>query len=131
MRDIGTKENLLHELKFIRMFSNKMDPNNAFLDIQSGSGGTGGSEDWAEMIAERYLKNGEKQKISIQKLLKFLLERSLELRVQLLNLKSYAYGWLRTETGVHRLVRKSPFDSGSRRHTSLLQCLFLLKLMRK
>ncbi len=107
----------LAKLEFRRMFSGDMDPNNAFLDIQSGSGGTE-AQDWAEMILRMYLRWGE------AKGFKTTLEecsagevagiKSATIRFE----GEYAFGWLRTETGVHRLVRKSPFDSGNRRHTS-------------
>lgn len=105
------------ELEFKRMFANEMDPNNAFLDIQSGSGGTE-AQDWAEMLLRMYLRWGEQQGFKCE-----LTEAS---DGDVAGIKSatihfvgeYAYGWLRTETGVHRLVRKSPFDSGNRRHTS-------------
>ncbi|WP_121495390.1 peptide chain release factor 2 [Teredinibacter purpureus] len=110
-------EKQLAKLEFRRMFSGEMDPNNAFLDIQSGSGGTE-AQDWAEMILRMYLRWGE------DKGFKTTLEeasagdvagiKSATIRFE----GEYAFGWLRTETGVHRLVRKSPFDSGSRRHTS-------------
>lgn len=107
----------LEVLEFRRMFSGKMDPNNAFLDIQSGSGGTE-AQDWAEMVLRMYLRWGE------DKGFKTVLEEASAGEVA--GIKSatirfegeYAFGWLRTETGVHRLVRKSPFDSGNRRHTS-------------
>ncbi len=115
--EISEHEVLLHELEFIRMFSNKMDPNNAFLDIQSGSGGTE-AQDWAEMIMRMYLKWGEAKNFKTEVVEVSHGEvagiKSATIRFE----GSYAYGWLRTETGVHRLVRKSPFDSGSRRHTS-------------
>tara|TARA_B100000945_G_scaffold9544_2_gene7681 strand:- start:535 stop:1281 length:747 start_codon:yes stop_codon:yes gene_type:complete len=99
------------------MFSNEMDPSNAYLDIQSGSGGTE-AQDWAEMIMRMYLKWGETKGFETE-----VIELSPG---DVAGIKSstikfsgdYAYGWLRTETGVHRLVRKSPFDSGNRRHTS-------------
>ena len=99
------------------MFSNKMDPNDAFLDIQAGSGGTE-AQDWAEMLMRMYLRWGEDKKFTVE-----VIEVSPG---DVAGIKSatikysgdYAYGWLRTETGVHRLVRKSPFDSGNRRHTS-------------
>ena len=94
-----------------------MDPNNAFLDIQSGSGGTE-AQDWAEMIMRMYLKWGEAKNFNTEVVEVSPGEvagiKSATIRFE----GSYAYGWLRTETGVHRLVRKSPFDSGSRRHTS-------------
>jgi peptide chain release factor 2 len=107
----------LDNLEFRRMFSGEMDPNNAFLDIQSGSGGTE-AQDWASMILRMYLRWGEAKGFKCE-----LIEVS---DGEVAGIKSatihfqgeYAFGWLRTETGVHRLVRKSPFDSGNRRHTS-------------
>lgn len=107
----------LEKLEFRRMFSGETDANNAYLDIQSGSGGTE-AQDWAEMVLRMYLRWGDARGF------KTTLEeasagdvagiKSATIRFE----GEYAYGWLRTETGVHRLVRKSPFDSGSRRHTS-------------
>jgi peptide chain release factor 2 len=105
------------ELEFRRMFSGKMDANSAFLDIQSGSGGTE-AQDWASMIERMFLRWGERKGFKTE-----LIEES---QGDVAGIKSatirfegeYAFGWLRTETGVHRLVRKSPFDSGNRRHTS-------------
>ena len=107
----------LERLEFRRMFAGEMDPNNAYLDIQSGSGGTE-AQDWAEMLLRMYLRWGEDKGFKTT-----LVEASAG---EVAGLKSatiqfegdYAFGWLRTETGVHRLVRKSPFDSGGRRHTS-------------
>lgn len=104
-------------LEFQRMFSGKMDKSNAFLDIQSGSGGTE-AQDWAEIMLRMYLRWGEQHGFTTE-----LVECS---GGDVAGIKSatihftgeYVYGWLRTETGVHRLVRKSPFDSGNRRHTS-------------
>ena len=104
-------------LEFRRMFSGKMDANNAFLDIQSGSGGTE-AQDWASILERMFLRWGERKGFKTE-----LIEES---QGDVAGIKSatirfegeYAFGWLRTETGVHRLVRKSPFDSGSRRHTS-------------
>lgn len=104
-------------LEFRRMFSGEMDNCSAYLDIQSGSGGTE-AQDWAEMILRMYLRWGEQQGFTTE-----LMECSPG---EVAGIKSatihftgeYAFGWLRTETGVHRLVRKSPFDSGNRRHTS-------------
>jgi peptide chain release factor 2 len=109
----------LEKLEFRRMFSGEMDPNNAYLDIQSGSGGTE-AQDWAEMLLRMYLRWGEAKGFKTE-----LIEASAG---DVAGIKSatigfqgeYAFGWLRTETGVHRLVRKSPFDSGSRRHTSFV-----------
>ena len=115
--ELDGKEKSLEQLEFKRMFSGKMDANNAFLDIQSGSGGTE-AQDWAEMILRMYLRWGESNGFKTE-----LIEASSG---DVAGIKSatikftgeYAFGWLRTETGVHRLVRKSPFDSGNRRHTS-------------
>jgi peptide chain release factor 2 len=107
----------LETLEFRRMFSGEKDPNNAYLDIQAGSGGTE-AQDWAEMVLRMYLRWGEDKGFKTE------LEEASPGEVA--GIKSatihfegeYAFGWLRTETGVHRLVRKSPFDSGNRRHTS-------------
>ncbi len=115
--DLERFETQVAKLEFRRMFSGEMDANNAFLDIQSGSGGTE-AQDWASMIERMYLRWGESKGFKVE-----LLEES---QGEVAGIKSatikfegeYAYGWLRTETGVHRLVRKSPFDSGNRRHTS-------------
>ena len=115
--DLRHLELALEQLEFRRMFSGEMDPNNAYLDIQSGSGGTE-AQDWAEMLLRMYLRWGEDKGFKTT-----LVEASAG---EVAGLKSatiqfegdYAFGWLRTETGVHRLVRKSPFDSGGRRHTS-------------
>jgi peptide chain release factor 2 len=108
---------VLEKLEFRRMFSGEMDANNAFLDVQAGSGGTE-AQDWGEMLLRMYLRWGESKGFNTE-----LIEVSAG---EVAGIKSatikfsgeYAFGWLRTETGVHRLVRKSPFDSGSRRHTS-------------
>jgi peptide chain release factor 2 len=115
--DIAGLDERLAELEFRRMFSGELDASNAFLDIQSGSGGTE-AQDWAEMLLRMYLRWGERRGFKTE-----LIEVS---SAEVAGIKSatvrfegeYAYGWLRTETGVHRLVRKSPFDSGARRHTS-------------
>lgn len=115
--DLADIDSKLKELEFRRMFSGKMDENGAYLDIQAGSGGTE-AQDWAEMLLRMYLRWGESKGFKTD-----LVEVSAG---DVAGIKSatvyfggeYAYGWLRTETGVHRLVRKSPFDSGSRRHTS-------------
>jgi len=115
--DLDQVEKTVAELEFRRMFSGEMDENNAFLDIQSGAGGTE-AQDWAEMLLRMYLRWGEAKGFKTE-----LIEvsdgdvagiKSATIRFE----GSYAFGWLRTETGVHRLVRKSPFDSGNRRHTS-------------
>ncbi len=115
--EIDGLQKQLEQLEFRRMFAGEMDPNNAFLDIQAGSGGTE-AQDWAEMMLRMYLRWGESHGF------KTTLEEASAGDVA--GIKSatvrfegeYAFGWLRTETGVHRLVRKSPFDSGNRRHTS-------------
>jgi len=115
--DLQAVEKTVAELEFRRMFSGEMDANNAFLDIQSGAGGTE-AQDWAEMLLRMYLRWGEAKGFKTE-----LIEvsdgdvagiKSATIRFE----GDYAFGWLRTETGVHRLVRKSPFDSGNRRHTS-------------
>lgn len=115
--DLNVFEVKVASLEFRRMFSGEMDANNAFLDIQSGSGGTE-AQDWAAMIERMFLRWGERKGFKTE-----LIEES---QGDVAGIKSatikvegeYAFGWLRTETGVHRLVRKSPFDSGNRRHTS-------------
>ncbi|BBA34472.1 peptide chain release factor 2 [Methylocaldum marinum] len=115
--DLERFEKLVADLEFRRMFAGEMDPSHAFLDIQAGSGGTE-AQDWAEMLERMYLRWGERRGFKTE-----LMEESPG---DVAGIKSatirfegeYAYGWLRTETGVHRLVRKSPFDSGNRRHTS-------------
>ena len=99
------------------MFSGEMDPNNAFLDIQAGSGGTE-AQDWAEMLLRMYLRWGESEGFKAE-LVEVSAGDVAGIKGATIRFEGdYAYGWLRTETGVHRLVRKSPFDSGNRRHTS-------------
>lgn len=115
--DVGAVEPDIEKLEFQRMFSGKADASSAFVDIQAGSGGTE-AQDWAEMLLRMYLKWAEANGFSVE-----LIEVSPG---EVAGIKSatvhvvgdYAFGWLRTELGVHRLVRKSPFDSGNRRHTS-------------
>ncbi len=116
-KDLLLIEEKIMDLEFRRMFSGKMDQSNSYLDIQSGSGGTE-AQDWAEILLRMYLRWGENKGFKIE-----LIEVSPG---DVAGIKSatikfdgdFAYGWLRTESGVHRLVRKSPFDSGNRRHTS-------------
>ena len=116
-KDLSEFEKQIGVLEFRRMFSGELDANDAFLDIQSGAGGTE-AQDWAEMLLRMYLRWAERHGFKTE-----IIEAS---EGEVAGLKSatvrvsgeYAYGWLRTETGVHRLVRKSPFDSGNRRHTS-------------
>ncbi|MDV6340592.1 peptide chain release factor 2 [Nitrosomonas sp. Is35] len=115
--DVNKVEQVIANLEFRRMFSDPMDPKNCFVDIQSGSGGTE-AQDWAAMLERMYLRYCERQGWAVE-----VLEESPG---DIAGIKSatlkvtgeYVYGYLRTETGVHRLVRKSPFDSGNRRHTS-------------
>ncbi len=115
--DIENIQSRLEALEFRRMFSGEMDPANAFIDIQAGSGGTE-AQDWANMLLRMYLRWGESHGFKTD-----LMEVSAG---EVAGIKSatvkfegeYAFGYLRTESGVHRLVRKSPFDSGNRRHTS-------------
>jgi len=115
--DVGRLEADIARLEFQRMFSGEMDPENAFLEIQSGSGGTE-AQDWAEMLLRMYLRWGERHGFAIE-LIEVSPGEVAGIKSATVKLEgSYAYGWLRTETGVHRLVRKSPFDSGNRRHTS-------------
>ncbi|HET9663051.1 MAG TPA: peptide chain release factor 2 [Burkholderiales bacterium] len=116
-RDADTLEGTVAELEFRRMFSNPLDPNNCFVDIQAGSGGTE-AQDWAAMLERMYLRYCERKGFRAEVLEESPGEvagiKSATLKVN----GDYAYGHLRTETGVHRLVRKSPFDANNRRHTS-------------
>jgi len=115
--ELAESQAQLEKLEFRRMFSGPMDESGAYLDIQAGSGGTE-AQDWAEMLLRMYLRWGENKGFKVE-----LTEVS---GGDVAGIKSatilfsgeFAFGWLRTETGVHRLVRKSPFDSGNRRHTS-------------
>ena len=115
--DTQELEKLVEEMEFKRMFSNSMDANNCFVDFQSGSGGTE-AQDWANMLLRMYLRYAERKNFKVE-----VLEIS---EGEVAGIKGatikvtgdYAYGYFRTESGIHRLVRKSPFDSGSRRHTS-------------
>ncbi len=115
--DLALHTSRLESLEFRRMFSGAMDANNAFLEIQAGSGGTE-AQDWADMLLRMYLRWAEAKGFDAELLevsggeVAGIKSASLHIRGE------FAFGWLRTETGVHRLVRKSPFDSGSRRHTS-------------
>ncbi|MFQ3170621.1 MAG: peptide chain release factor 2 [Oleispira sp.] len=115
--ELEVLESQLETLEFRRMFSNEMDPNSAYLDIQSGSGGTE-AQDWAEMILRMYLRWGEAKGFKVD-LLEVTAGDVAGIKGATIHFQGdYAFGWLRTETGVHRLVRKSPFDSSGRRHTS-------------
>ncbi len=115
--ELGNLLEKLEKLEFRRMFAGERDPANAYLDIQAGSGGTE-AQDWAEMLLRMYLRWCEDKGFATE-----LAEVSdgevAGIKSATVHVKGeYAFGWLRTETGVHRLVRKSPFDSGNRRHTS-------------
>ena len=116
-RDTGKLETDVRKLEFKRMFRGEMDSHNAFLDIQAGAGGTE-AQDWAQMLLRMYLKWAAARGFDAE----VIDSQSGEvagMKSATIEIKGdYAYGWLRTETGVHRLVRKSPFDSGNRRHTS-------------
>jgi peptide chain release factor 2 len=114
---VAALQKTVADLEFRRMFSNPMDPNNCFVDIQSGQGGTE-AQDWAAMLERMYLRFCERRGFDVEVLEESPGEvagiKSAALKVS----GDYAYGTLRTETGVHRLVRKSPFDANARRHTS-------------
>jgi peptide chain release factor 2 len=115
--DVAGIERRVADLEFRRMFANPADPNNCFVDIQSGAGGTE-AQDWAAMLLRMYLRYCERKGFGVE-----VLEQSdgevAGIKTAALKVTGdYAYGYLRTETGIHRLVRKSPFDSNARRHTS-------------
>jgi len=116
-RDAGKLETDVRKLEFKRMFRGEMDSHNAFLDIQAGAGGTE-AQDWAQMLLRMYLKWAAARGFGAEVIdsqpgeVAGMKSATIEIK------GDYAYGWLRTEIGVHRLVRKSPFDSGNRRHTS-------------
>jgi peptide chain release factor 2 len=115
--DLGAIEKLVADLEFRRMFHHPMDPAHCFVDIQAGSGGTE-AQDWAQMLLRMYTRYCERRgyKVDVLEISEGDVAgiKSASLKVD----GDYAYGYLRTETGVHRLVRKSPFDSNARRHTS-------------
>ncbi len=115
--DLEKAEITLDELERRRMFSGELDANNAYLDIQAGSGGTE-AQDWAEMLLRMYLRWGEQHDYKTE-LVELTPGEGAGIKGATIYVEGeFAFGWLRTETGVHRLVRKSPFDSGNRRHTS-------------
>ena len=108
---------MVDDIDFKRMFSNPMDANNCFIDFQSGSGGTE-AQDWANMLFRMYVRYAERKNFKVE-VLEFSEGEVAGIKGATLKISGdYAYGYFRTETGIHRLVRKSPFDSGSRRHTS-------------
>ena len=115
--ELDALESALKELEFRRMFSGKMDPNSAYLDIQAGSGGTE-AQDWAQMLMRMYLRWGEAKGFQVEVVDVTSGDVAGIKNTTILFTGEYAFGWVRTETGVHRLLRKSPFDSGNRRHTS-------------
>lgn len=115
--DLLKLSNRLQDLEFQRMFSGKMDRNNAYVNVQSGSGGTE-AQDWANMLLRMYLRWGERKGFRTEIIEISVGEVAGIKGATILFEGEFAFGWLRTETGVHRLVRKSPFDSGNRRHTS-------------
>jgi len=115
--DLERMSAVVEKLEFQRMFSGRTDASNAFVDIQSGAGGTE-AQDWAEMLLRMYLRWCEANGFGAE-LIEVSAGDVAGIKSAALHVKGeYAYGWLRTESGVHRLVRKSPFDSGNRRHTS-------------
>jgi peptide chain release factor 2 len=116
-QDTINLEKKLGQLEFKRMFSNPLDPNNCFIDFQSGSGGTE-AQDWANMLLRMYLRYCEEKgfKVEVMEITEGEVAGIKGATIKIIG--DYAYGYFRTETGIHRLVRKSPFDSGSRRHTS-------------
>ncbi len=116
-KDLGTCQRQIEQLEFRRMFSGELDHSHAFLDVQSGSGGTE-AQDWADMLLRMYLRWGERRGFRTE-IVDYSPGEVAGIKGATVRFEGdYAYGWLRTETGVHRLVRKSPFDSGNRRHTS-------------
>ena len=115
--DTEKLEKSVDDIEFKRMFSHPMDPNNCFVDFQSGSGGTE-AQDWANMLFRMYTRYAERKNFKIE-VLEYTEGEVAGIKGATLKIiGDYAFGFLRTESGIHRLVRKSPFDSGSRRHTS-------------
>ena len=115
--EVDNVEKQVALLEFHRMFSGEMDDSNAFIDIQSGAGGTE-AQDWAEMLLRMYLRWAEAHEYKVE-IIEVSAGEVAGIKIATIQISGeYVYGWLRTETGVHRLVRKSPFDSGNKRHTS-------------
>ncbi len=115
--EVATYEEQIKQLEFRRMFSGEQDANNAYIDIQSGSGGTE-AQDWADMLLRMYMRWAEDKGFAVE-IMDAQAGEVAGIKSATIKLTgSYAFGWARTESGVHRLVRKSPFDSGNRRHTS-------------
>ncbi len=115
--DVDTIAKMVEDMEFRRMFSDPMDPNSCFVDINAGSGGTE-AQDWASMLLRMYTRYCERRGFTVETLELSDGEVAGIKSATLKIIGSYAYGYLRTETGIHRLVRKSPFDSNARRHTS-------------
>ena len=115
--DLKNIDAMINNLEFRKMFSGVMDFNNCYVEIQAGSGGTE-AQDWAEMLMRMYCRWAEQHEFVVKVVEQSFGEVAGIKSVTLHILGDYAFGWLRAETGVHRLVRKSPFDSGARRHTS-------------
>ena len=117
LTDLEKTENLISKYEFERMFSGEMDRNSAYLDIQSGSGGTE-AQDWAEMILRMYLRWGDKHNFNV-KLMEVSAGDVAGIKSATIHFDGeYAFGWLRSEIGIHRLVRKSPYNANGKRHTS-------------
>lgn len=115
--DLEATQTKIHQLEFQRMFSGEMDANSAYLDIQSGSGGTE-AQDWAEMVLRMYLRWGERHNFKV-KLMEVSAGEVAGIKSATIHFDGdYAFGWLRSEIGIHRLVRKSPFNANGKRHTS-------------
>jgi len=115
--DLNETENSITTYEFERMFSGEMDQNSAYLDIQSGSGGTE-AQDWAEMILRMYLRWGDKHNFKV-KLMEVSAGDVAGIKSATIHFDGeYAFGWLRSEIGIHRLVRKSPYNANGKRHTS-------------
>ncbi len=117
INDLDNIESSIEKLEFQRMFSGDLDANSAYLDIQSGSGGTE-AQDWAEMILRMYLRWGDKHNFKV-KLMEVSAGEVAGIKSATIHFDGeYAFGWLRSEIGIHRLVRKSPFNANGKRHTS-------------
>jgi len=115
--EISRLEDIVNDIDFKRMFSNPMDSNNCFIDFQSGSGGTE-AQDWANMLFRMYVRYAESKEFKVE-ILEYSEGEVAGIKGATIKISGdFAYGYFRTETGIHRLVRKSPFDSGNRRHTS-------------
>lgn len=117
LKDLENIEKEIYKIEFEKMFNNKMDKNSAYLDIQSGSGGTE-AQDWAEMILRMYIRWGEKHQYKVD-IIEISQGDVAGIKSATLHLQGdYAFGWLRSEIGIHRLVRKSPYNANGKRHTS-------------